>query len=170
MLGHCFAAEAARNRTNGCTHDGTYRASSERASRCTSSNAAGRCSKADSNWVGARRASDRVKIRPTLSCVVIVHVVLRCAVKEEATVSGRVGNVCTVPHANEGVTTPVKGPFKEDAFVQLKIARAKTARIKAMMPTAEMNRRETRMRTLPGDRGAARNRASSGATEARRGG
>jgi predicted RNA-binding protein with TRAM domain len=29
-------------------------------------------------------------------------------VKGEATVSGRVGTVCTVPHANEGVTTPVK--------------------------------------------------------------
>src|ERR1700681_600110 len=34
-----------------------------------------------------------------------------------ATVSGRVGTVCTVPHANEGVTTPVKDLAKEDTCV-----------------------------------------------------
>jgi hypothetical protein len=33
-------------------------------------------------------------------------------VKEEATVSGRGGTVCTVPHANEGVTTPVKAKLE----------------------------------------------------------
>jgi hypothetical protein len=114
MLGHRFAAEAARNRTNGCTYDGADRA------------------KTDFNRVCTRRARNRVEISPTLPCVVMVHVVLRCTVKEEATVSGRVGTVCTVPHANEGVTTPVKGRAREDASVQL-IARATTARAKAMM-------------------------------------
>jgi hypothetical protein len=81
MLGHRFAAEAARNHTNGCTYDGADRA------------------KADSNWVGTRRACDWVAVRSKRSCVVIFHIRLRCTVKEEATVSGRVGIVCTVPHA-----------------------------------------------------------------------
>jgi hypothetical protein len=112
MLGHRFAAEAARNRTNRRTYDGAYRASSERASRRTSSNAACRCSKPYSNGVRTRCASNRVTIRPNLSRGVIVHVVLRCTVKEEPTVSGRVGTVCAVPHANEGVTTPVKAKLE----------------------------------------------------------
>ena len=63
MLGHRFAAEAARNRTNRCTYDGAYRASGERASRCTGSNAAHRCTKAYSNRVRAWRACDRVAVR-----------------------------------------------------------------------------------------------------------
>jgi hypothetical protein len=114
ILGHRFAADAARSRTNGCTYDGADRA------------------KTDSNRVCTRRASNRVEIRPDLSRGVIVHVVLPCTVKEEATISGRVNIVCTVPHANEGLTTPVKGRAKQDASMQL-IAGAKTARVKAMM-------------------------------------
>jgi hypothetical protein len=55
MLGHRFAAEAARNRT----YDSADRA------------------KSDSNRVRTRRASNRVEIRPSLSRGVIVHVVLR---------------------------------------------------------------------------------------------
>ena len=51
MLGHRFAAEPPSNRASGCSHDGAYRASSERAGRGTRSNAAYCCSKADSNWV-----------------------------------------------------------------------------------------------------------------------
>jgi hypothetical protein len=136
MLGHRFAAESTRNRTNGCTYHGAYRSGSDRAHRSTGGDTACdtacRRSKADSNRVGTRCAGDWVEIRPTLSCIVIVHVVLRCTVKEEATVSGRVNTVCTVPHANEGLTTPVKGRAKEDASMQL-IAGAKTARVKAMM-------------------------------------
>jgi hypothetical protein len=97
MLGHRFAAEAARNRTNGCTYDGADRA------------------KTDPNGVRTRRASSRVEIRPGLSCVVLAHIVLRCIVKEQATVSGRVNTVCTVPHANESLTTSVKGRAMEDA-------------------------------------------------------
>jgi hypothetical protein len=108
MLGHRFAAESARNRTNGCTYDGAHRSGSDRAHRSTGGDTACdtacRRSKADSNRVGTRCAGDWVEIRPTLSCIVIVHVVLRCTVKEEATVSGRVNAVCTVPHANEGLT------------------------------------------------------------------
>ena len=57
MLGHRFAVEAARNRTNGCTYDGADRA------------------KTDSNRVCTRRANNRVEIRPSLSRGVIVHVV-----------------------------------------------------------------------------------------------
>src|SRR6202790_4986100 len=89
MLGHRFAAESARDRANGCTYHGPSRSS-----------------KPDSNRVGTRRASNRVEIRPSLSRGVMVHVVLRCTVKEEATVSGRVNTVCTVPHANEGRDQP----------------------------------------------------------------
>jgi hypothetical protein len=132
MLGHRFAAEAARDRANGCTYRGAHRSGSDRAGCRTGGDTPCRCSKPDSNRVGTRRASNRVEIRPSLSRGVMVHVVLRCTVKEEATVSGRVNTVCTVPHANEGGTTPVKGRAKEDASVQL-IAGAKTARVKAMM-------------------------------------
>ena len=78
MFGHCFAAEAARNRTNRRTYDGAYRASSERASRCTSSNAACRCPKPYSNRVRARCACDWVAVRSKRSCVVIFHGRLRC--------------------------------------------------------------------------------------------
>jgi hypothetical protein len=81
MLGHRFAAEAARNRTNRRTYDGAYRASSERASRCTSSNAACRCSKAYSNRVRAWCACDWVAVRSKRSCVVIFHIRLRCTVE-----------------------------------------------------------------------------------------
>jgi hypothetical protein len=81
MLGHRFAAEAARDRTNRRTDDGTYRASSERASRCTSRNAACRCSKPDSNGVRARCAADWVAVRSKRFCLVIFHIRLRCTVK-----------------------------------------------------------------------------------------
>jgi hypothetical protein len=84
MLGHRFAAEPARDRANGCTHDGAYRSSSDRAGRRTGSDTACRCSKADSNRVRTRGASDRVTIRPSLSCGVIVHVILRCTVEHSA--------------------------------------------------------------------------------------
>jgi hypothetical protein len=113
MLGHRFAAESAGERANGCTYHGAYRSGSDRARRSTGSDTARdtacRRSKADSNRVGTRCAGDWVEIRPTPSCIVIVHVVLRCTVKEEATVSGRVNTVCTVPHANEGLDHP-EGP------------------------------------------------------------
>ena len=118
MLGHGFAAESARDRANGCTYHGAYRSGSDRAGCRTGGDTACRCSKADSNRVGTRSASNRVEIRSSLSRGFAVHVVLRCNVKEEATVSGRVNTVCTVPHANKGVITPVKGRAKEDAFVQ----------------------------------------------------
>jgi hypothetical protein len=110
MLGHRFAAESARNRANGCTYRGAYRSRSDRAGCRTGGDTACRCSKADSNRVGTRRASNRVEIRPSLSRGVMVHVVLRCTVKEEAMVSSRVNTVCTVPHANEGRDHPGEGP------------------------------------------------------------
>ena len=81
MLGQRFAAEAARNRTNRRTYDGAYRASGERASRCTSSNAAYRCSKAYANRVRAWCACDWVAVRSKRSCVVIFHIRLRCTVE-----------------------------------------------------------------------------------------
>jgi hypothetical protein len=81
MLGHRFAAEAARNRTNRRTYDAAYRASRERASRCTSSNAAYRCSKAYSNRVRAWCACDWVAVRSKRSYVVIFHIGLRCTVE-----------------------------------------------------------------------------------------
>ena len=81
MLGHRFAAEAARDRTNRCTDDGAYRPGSDRAGRRaggdTACDTACRCSKADSNRVRTAGASNRVAIRPSLSRIVIVHVVLR---------------------------------------------------------------------------------------------
>jgi hypothetical protein len=73
MLGQRFAVEAARNRTNGCTYDGADRA------------------KTDSNRVCTRRANNRVEIRPSLSRGVIVHVVLRCPLKEESNGIGESG-------------------------------------------------------------------------------
>jgi hypothetical protein len=85
MLGHRFAAEPAGDRANGCTHDSPYWSGSDRAGRRTGSDTACdtacRCSKADSNRVRTRGASNRVKIRPSLSCGVIVHVVLRYTVE-----------------------------------------------------------------------------------------
>jgi hypothetical protein len=89
MLGHRFAAEAARNRTNGRTYDGAYRVSSERASRCTSSNAACRYSKPYSNRVRAWCACDWVGVRSKRSCIVIFHIRLRCTVKYGASILAR---------------------------------------------------------------------------------
>ena len=63
MLRHRFAAEAPRNCANRRAYDGAYRASSERASRCTSGNAACRCSEPHSNRVRAWCACDRVAVR-----------------------------------------------------------------------------------------------------------
>jgi hypothetical protein len=109
MLGHRFAAESAGDRANGCTYHGAYRPGSDRAGCRTGGDTACRCSKADANRVGTRSASNRVEVRPSPSRGVMVHVVLRCTVKEEAMLSGRLNTVCTVPHPNEGVITPVKG-------------------------------------------------------------
>jgi hypothetical protein len=81
MLGHRFAAEPTSNRACGRTHDGAYRASSERTGRGTSSDAAYRCSKADSHWVRAWSTCDRIGVRPSLGCGFVVHAVLRCTVK-----------------------------------------------------------------------------------------
>jgi hypothetical protein len=84
MLGHRFAAEAARDRANGCTNDGAYWSGGDRAGRRTGSDTACRCSKSDSNRVRTRGASNRVAIRPSLFRVVIVHSVLRCTVEHDA--------------------------------------------------------------------------------------
>jgi hypothetical protein len=82
VLGRRFAAEAARDRSNGCTNGGANRSGGDRADRSTGSNSACdtacRRSKADSNRVRSRGASNRVWIRSSLFCVVIVHSVLRC--------------------------------------------------------------------------------------------
>jgi hypothetical protein len=82
VLGCRFAAEAARDRANGRTDSGAYRSGGDRADCCagsdTACDTACRCSKADSNRVGARSARNRVAIRPSLFCVVIVHTVLQC--------------------------------------------------------------------------------------------
>src|ERR1700731_4902489 len=88
MLGHGFAAESARDRANGCTYHGAYRSGSDRAGCRTGGDTACRCSKADSNRGGTRSASNRVEISSSLSRGVVVHVVLRCTVKEEARVVG----------------------------------------------------------------------------------
>jgi hypothetical protein len=110
MLGHRFAAESARDRANGCTYHRAYRSRSDGPGCRTGGDTACRCSKADSNRVGTRRASNRVEIRPSLSRGVMVHVVLRCTVKKEAMLSSRVNTVCTVPHANEERDHRGEGP------------------------------------------------------------
>ena len=88
MLGHRFAPEPARNRSNRRTYDGAYRPGSDGADRRTRGNTArdtaGRCSKADSNRVRAWGARYRVRIRFSVSCLVIAHVNLRCTVEHGA--------------------------------------------------------------------------------------
>jgi hypothetical protein len=90
MLGHFFAAEPARDRTNGRTYDGAYRPGSERSGRrtgsdgtcgCSKSDATCGCSKAYSNRVRTWGARDWVAVRPRQSCIVIFHIHLRCTVE-----------------------------------------------------------------------------------------
>jgi len=98
MLGHYFAAEPARDRTNGRTYDGAYRPGSERSGRrtgsdgtcgCPKSDATCGCSKAYSNRVRTWFTSDRVAVRPRQSCIVIFHIPLLTDVTTHSLTLGR---------------------------------------------------------------------------------
>jgi hypothetical protein len=61
MLGHFFAAEPARDRTNGRTYDGAYRPGSERSGRRTGSDGTCGCSKSDATCGCSKAYSNRMR-------------------------------------------------------------------------------------------------------------
>jgi hypothetical protein len=80
VLGYCFTAQAADDRSDCRAYDGTDRTGCKSARCCTRCNAA-RCG-ADpyADWMGTRGASNRVRIGSGLFDIPIVHIGLHFTV------------------------------------------------------------------------------------------